>query len=485
MLLSKLYNTVVSSNTENVADVSSVSNNENNISSSSLTFNLDSETIQNYSDVLLFDSTKPTDTEESLSSSNSNNLTSATFTSPLSHNGSGKLSTATSRSRLSSTPVSNLVQTATPITTATPSVHAGSNQESILSSYQQIRSPVPSFRSESQSVDDYNGFRNDIATVLRILIRKVDEFGERCSRQELLVTTLAENIRKEVHDSVEFCLTQRGELKNELLESLSEKFNEVMNDNSIMRAEWSTYKENINEVLNEADYDHDSPHVDTDDDESCNINQADDSSSTSSTSSTQPHDNHHFDTRFAELNQKLRMLQEQLFEQDCRIIECEQYSRRENLIISGIPDSVTDDQLRDKIVDILADLDIDVNYHDISTCHRLGRSNRGYPARVIVRFTNRQIVHDCLAIKHTLKNKRRRLGMNLRFFENLSKSNEECLRMCKWLKESNVIHDYFLRNGFVKAVETEGSKPFKIRHPDIIKNTFRDIEDFPDFPDHH
>ena len=169
-----------------------------------------------------------------------------------------------------------------------------------------------------------------------------------------------------------------------------------------------------------------------------------------------------------------------MFEQDCRIIECEQYSRRENLIISGIPDSVTDDQLQDKIVDILTDLDIDVNYHDISTCHRLGRSNRGYPARVIVRFTNRQIFHDCLAIKHTLKNKPRRLGMNLRFFENLNKSNEECLRMCKWLKERNVIHDYFLRNGFVKAVEIEGSKPFKIRHPDIIKNSFRDIEDFPD-----
>ena len=124
----------------------------------------------------------------------------------------------------------------------------------------------------------------------------------------MLVTTLAENIRKEVHDSVVFCSTQREELKCELLESLSEKFNEVKNDNSIMRAEWTTYKESIEEVLNEAQDYHDSSHADadsvnadSDDDDPRNINQADDSRSTSSTSSTQPHENLHFDARFAEL----------------------------------------------------------------------------------------------------------------------------------------------------------------------------------------
>ena len=95
-----------------------------------------------------------------------------------------------------------------------------------------------------------------------------------------------------------------------------------------------------------------------------------------------------------------------------------------------------------------------------------------------MRFVNRQTVADCLDRRNSLKNLRHSIGMNLRFFENLCTSNQECLRMCKWLKDNGLIHDYFLRNGFVKGVEEENSRPFKLRHPEIIRQKFEDVPDF-------
>ena len=48
------------------------------------------------------------------------------------------------------------------------------------------------------------------------------------------------------------------------------------------------------------------------------------------------------------LSDEIYNLQENLFDVDCRLIEVEQYSRRENLIISGIPDSVPQRDLEKK-----------------------------------------------------------------------------------------------------------------------------------------
>ena len=68
--------------------------------------------------------------------------------------------------------------------------------------------------------------------------------------------------------------------------------------------------------------------------------------------------------------------------------------------------------------------------------------------------------------------------MNIRIFENLCKANEEALRICKWLQENEVIHDHFIRNGFVKIVKTAGGRPLKVRHPEYLRDKFDNIPDF-------
>ena len=69
----------------------------------------------------------------------------------------------------------------------------------------------------------------------------------------------------------------------------------------------------------------------------------------------------------------------------------DQYSRRNNLDIQGIPDSVSDDQLEEKIIEILYQINVKIDKFDIEDCHHMCKSKK----TTIVRFVNRK---NCKAI---------------------------------------------------------------------------------------
>ena len=161
-----------------------------------------------------------------------------------------------------------------------------------------------------------------------------------------------------------------------------------------------------------------------------------------------------------------------LYDLDCRVIECEQYPRRDNLIISGIPACVKQNELESTVLNIIRELGFNIGPADVSACHRLGRGRNGHPARVIVRFVNRKVVDFCLTNKRRLAELRRVLRMNLRFYESLCSRNEETLKLCYELKDNGDIHDFFIRNGFLKVIETEGDNPVRINHPQELRNMF-------------
>ena len=170
-------------------------------------------------------------------------------------------------------------------------------------------------------------------------------------------------------------------------------------------------------------------------------------------------------------------LYDMFYDLDCRVIECEQYPRRENLIISGIPACVQQNELESTVINIVQELGFNIGPRDVSACHRLGRGRNGFPPRVIVRFVNRKIVDFCLSNKKRLSELRGVLRMNIRFFESLCGSNEESLKLCNKLKESGDIHNFFIRNGFLKVVVEEGDNPWRIRHPNVLRNEFSIPED--------
>ena len=73
--------------------------------------------------------------------------------------------------------------------------------------------------------------------------------------------------------------------------------------------------------------------------------------------------------------------------------------------------------------------------------------------------------------------------MNLRFYENLCENNERVFNWCRELNNHNMLHEYYIRNGFVKIVINKGDKPIKIHHPDELFHYFQEYFDYIDLYD--
>lgn len=98
-----------------------------------------------------------------------------------------------------------------------------------------------------------------------------------------------------------------------------------------------------------------------------------------------------------------------------------------------------------------------------------------------MKFLNRKVAEFCLSHQENLRYVRENLGLNLRIYESLCETNSDAVRICNWLKNQELIHDYFVRNGFAFMVENEGDKPRKVKHPNVLRNTFPEIaNDFDD-----
>lgn len=297
--------------------------------------------------------------------------------------------------------------------------------------------------------------------------KTVDKMNARIDNMETYIMNLLvgrlqshkEEMMLSVNRNAETCEQARSQIHGNLLS----KLDCTIKDNEILRRQWSEHMSHLKENLQ----------VMNSESESANGYDSGGSSSHASSISNAVVDER--DEKIEKLEELVNDLKDKNFELDCRVIECEQYSRRENLVISGIPEEIKDIQeLSDTVVFTLKKLGIHIGLKDISACHRLGRYDRNdrFPRRVIVRFVNRGIVHRALNNRGRLWDLRRELQMNLRFYENLNTSNLEVLRIAKGLQEEGIIFDYFVWMGFVKIIENEGDKPFRVRHPDVLRERF-------------
>ena len=80
----------------------------------------------------------------------------------------------------------------------------------------------------------------------------------------------------------------------------------------------------------------------------------------------------------------------------------EQYSRRNNLVISGIPDSIQDSDLESTVASILSDIDVNIESREVEECHRIGKSNNG-SKKTIIRFVNRKYCKKALLNRKQLE----------------------------------------------------------------------------------
>ena len=162
-----------------------------------------------------------------------------------------------------------------------------------------------------------------------------------------------------------------------------------------------------------------------------------------------------------------------------------QYTRRNNLIIDGIPNSVRQDKLESICVRIVNELGFPIkSAFEVEGCHRLGFDRNGFTP-VIIRFTNRKVKEFCLSHQGKLKHINCPWKISMR--EDLEFENVKVEQICSHLKDTNRIKNYIIRNGFVKIFREGVAKPSKIGHMDDLHNLFPEYLDvhFDEYQDYN
>ena len=179
-------------------------------------------------------------------------------------------------------------------------------------------------------------------------------------------------------------------------------------------------------------------------------------------------------------------LEDKVVSLESSVNQVEQYGRRNNIVISGIPDDVADD-LEDAVTSIMEDVDVIVQNGDIEVCHRIGKSDQKTSSKkTIVRFINRKYCKKALVNRKKLININSEMKYNFsrnnKIFinENLTRENESIAFCGRKLKRNSKIHSCFTRDGIVFINKTEKSKAFKVHHMNALYDAFPEFDFFDD-----
>ena len=94
----------------------------------------------------------------------------------------------------------------------------------------------------------------------------------------------------------------------------------------------------------------------------------------------------------AQLGNKVELLEKKLTEVEISRNKLEQYTRRNNIEIQGIPPQISDEKLEEKV---FGAMNIAITKNDVEDCHRLGKSSKS----TIVQFVNRKHCNAILSKK--------------------------------------------------------------------------------------
>ena len=77
----------------------------------------------------------------------------------------------------------------------------------------------------------------------------------------------------------------------------------------------------------------------------------------------------------AQLRNKVGFLEKKLTEVEISRNKLEQYTRRNNIEIRGIPPRIPDEKLEEKVIEVFGAMNIAITKNDVEDCHRLGKSS--------------------------------------------------------------------------------------------------------------
>ena len=154
-----------------------------------------------------------------------------------------------------------------------------------------------------------------------------------------------------------------------------------------------------------------------------------------------------------------------------KLLRSDQYSRRENLEIMNLPESISQRELERTVIDIFNSVHMNICSYNIVAVHRIGKNNRLRPRNVIIRFVNRKdsirIFNRRKQIEISAKNI---FNMNgIRIIENLCPENKHLFNQCFKLKKLGKIDYVSSTNGNVYIQMPDYDNDLLIEHSEDIE----------------
>jgi len=128
------------------------------------------------------------------------------------------------------------------------------------------------------------------------------------------------------------------------------------------------------------------------------------------------------------LREKNQLLENRISSLEFDINDLEQYGRRQNLEIKGIPmsDNENNAETESKVLKVLKKIDENISHDDIDIAHRLDKSKTNKTPNIIVRFVSRRTRNNKYKERRKLKSNAPGNPTSERVFikENLTKRNK-------------------------------------------------------------
>ena len=182
------------------------------------------------------------------------------------------------------------------------------------------------------------------------------------------------------------------------------------------------------------------------------------------------------------LQQKVQVLGDRVTKLESDLQATQQYSRQNNILISGIPAEVEHEQLQEIVINIMetCNSSVSLTSRDFEACHRLSKKGNA----VVARLVNRTDVENTLKNRSAMKNLNKQdLGLpestqGIYLNEHLTPQNAKLSFYCRKLKKKRLIEKYSTTKGIIKILQTmDGAKWVTIGHLSDLQQLFPDLEE--------
>ena len=166
-------------------------------------------------------------------------------------------------------------------------------------------------------------------------------------------------------------------------------------------------------------------------------------------------------------------LQKRVIELESDLARLDQYGRRENIEIAGVPNRVTDKDLEKEIIKILRHIGMHwIDSYSIVGCHRIGGKDKYGSKNVIVRFLHRKDSQAALRRKKELSTCKDIGYDHLFISENLCPALRSVFKDMNTLKRDGHIGAVWVTNGTIKykIQDINSNPPVKIFHKSDVNN---------------